>query len=125
MAYTITSYTGENIWQWSYETLLTRHHTIANHIDPASWPSQNEPDLEMEDGDLLPDFSGDSYLILKYRNDSYVFEGGAPTTWAELNSHGIYGISSHVASVPEPSIVILLGSSLLLFAAIRKRIKKI
>ena len=54
-ALSFTKYDG-NIFKWSYETLLAKHVAIANSIDPNSWPNQNEPNLEMEDGDPLPDF---------------------------------------------------------------------
>ena len=112
-------YLDENIWQWSYKELGYKHVTIANAIDPASWPNQKEPDLEMEDGDLLPDFSKASFLILKYRRNSYVFEGVVPTTWAELDACGIQGISSY--AVPEPSVIIMLGLSLFCLVAISKK----
>jgi hypothetical protein len=121
-AFFFTEYLDENIWKWSYETLSTRHATIANSIDPASWPSQNEPDLEQENGDQLPDFSNKSFLIIKWKKNSYVFEDGAPTTWDELNSYGIYGISSY--STPEPSVVIMLCLGLIGLAICKKRIIK-
>jgi hypothetical protein len=121
-ALSFTKHPDENIFKWSYETLLTIHEAIAISIDPASWPNQFEPDLEMEDGDPLPDFSTASFLILKYKKDSYVFEGGAPATWDELNSYGIYGISSYTTPVPEPSTILLMGTGILgLVAYGRKR----
>jgi hypothetical protein len=111
-ALSFTKYDG-NIFKWSYKKLLDEHVTIANSIDPSNWPNQIEPDLEMEDGDLLPDFSAASYLILKYKNMSWVFEGGAPSTWKELNKYGIYGISSYTtAPVPEPATILLFGIGL-------------
>ena len=100
--------------------------SFTNSIDPTSWPNQNEPDLEMENGDPLPDFSTVSYLILKYKNNSYVFESGAPSTWGELNSYGIYGISSYTtAPVPEPATILLFGTGLAALVGFsRKKFKK-
>jgi hypothetical protein len=75
-ALSFSKYTDENIWKWSYDTLLKNHETIANAID--HWPNQVEADLEQEDEDLLPDsFLTTSFLILKWGKNSYVFEGGA------------------------------------------------
>mgnify|MGYP001814993907 CR=1 FL=1 len=115
-----------NIFKWSYDELSTKHEAIANSIDPSNWPMQFDVDLEQEDGDLLPDFSSASYLILKYKNMSWVFEGGAPTTWDELNSYGIRGISAYVAPVPEPATILLLGTGLAALVGFsRKKFKKI
>ena len=124
-ALSFTKYDG-NIFKWSYEKLRDEHVTIANSIDPSNWPNQIEPDLEEEDGDLLPDFSAASYLILKYKNMSWVFEGGAPTTWAELDKYGISGISSYIAvPVPEPATILLIGTGLAALVGFsRKKSKK-
>ena len=111
LSYTVTTYDGHI----SYETLLENHAAIAESIDPASWPDmyKTELDSEMEDGDPVPDsFSTLSWLIIKYKTTSYVFEGGAPSTWAELNDEGIYGISSYTAPVPEPATILLIGTGL-------------
>ena len=57
---------------------------------------------------------------------SWVFEGGAPTTWDELNSYGIRGISAYVAPVPEPATILLLGTGLAALVGFsRKKFKKI
>ena len=125
-ALSFTKYDG-NIFKWSYEELIGEHETIANYLDPSNWPKQVDVDLEQEDGDPLPDFSSASYLILKYKNMSWVFEDGAPTTWKELNSYGIYGISSYVAPVPEPATILLIGTGLAAMSAFglrRRRSKK-
>jgi len=121
LSYTVKEYDG-NI---SYETLLENHEAIANSIDPASGLNRIDVDLEMEDGDQPPDFSTLSWLIIKYKNTSYVFEGDVPTTWAELNELGIAGISSYTVPVPEPATILLIGTGLAVIVGFsRKKSKK-
>jgi hypothetical protein len=113
MALSFTKYSG-NIFKWSYEDLADVHKTIANSIDPLNWPMQFDVDLEQEEEDPLPDFfSTLPWLILKYKNMSWVIDtGGAPITWDKLNKEGIYGISAYAAPVPEPATILLFGTGL-------------
>ena len=86
---------------------------------------QFDVDLEQEDGDPLPDFfSTLPWLIIKYKNISWVIEGGEPITWAELNKQGIYGISAYAAPVPEPATILLIGTGLAALVGYRRRKSK-